>query len=264
VTGEICTKWNERGAKLRSLLQTFFDSGSPIWYRYPGNMLRAKLYQVKSRFGLTSSIERRQAMVGPSHLWKMKRDFQIRFLKSVGMAPEHYVLDLGCGVLRGGLPIIEYVNEGHYYGIESRKAVLDEGRGALQEAGLQSKVPTLLVVDDLSRATLDRKFEFIWAFSVLIHMEDRILDACLDFVSRYLARNGRMYANVNIGSEKEGKWQEFPLVSRSREFYTSAAERHGLQVVDVGTLQSLGHVSGSPGQDLQMMLEFVRKCEIPV
>lgn len=239
-----------------------FDNSS-TWYRYPANMLRAKLYQVKSRFGLTSAFERRQALVGPSHFWKMKRDFQIRFLKSVGMAPEHYVLDLGCGVLRGGLPIIEYLTEGHYYGIESRKAILDEGVRALQEAGIQSKVPTLLAIDYLSRATLDRKFEFIWAFSVLIHMEDKSLDACLDLVSRNLERNGRMYANVKIGNEKDGRWQEFPLVSRSRGFYTSAAERHGLQVVDVGTLQSLGHVSGSPGQDLQMMLKFVRKSEIP-
>ena len=73
-----------------------------------------------------------------------------------------------------------------------------------------------------------------------------------------------MYANVNVGSENEGRWQEFPVVSRSREFYASAAERHGLYVKDVGTLHSLGHVSGSRSQDLQLMLEFVRKNETSV
>jgi SAM-dependent methyltransferase len=243
---------------LKSLLPALFDSSSPTWYRYPANMLLAKLDQLKSRLGVKSSLERRQGMVGPSHLWKMKRDFQIRFLRSVGMAREHYVLDLGCGVLRGGLPIIEYLDKGHYYGIESRQTVLDEGVSALREAGLQSKAPTLLFLNDLSKAALDRKFEFIWAFSVLIHMEDRILDSCLDFASRYLGRGGRMYANVNIGNEEEGRWQEFPVVNRSREFYEAAAERHGLHVKDVGTLHSLGHVSGSPSQDLQLMLEFVR------
>ncbi|MGP0018991.1 MAG: methyltransferase [Candidatus Sulfotelmatobacter sp.] len=249
---------------MKSLAQTITDGSSSPWYRYAANSLRKKLYQVKSRLGLASAFERRQAMVGPSHLWEMKRNFQIRFLKSVGMTPDHYVLDLGCGVLRGGLPIIEYLAKGHYYGVEARKAVLDEGIKALQEARLQSKVPTLLVIDDLSNATLDREFDLIWAFSVLIHMEDRILDSCLGFASRYLKRNGRMYANVNLGKEKDGRWQEFPVVKRSREFYASTAERHGLQVVDVGTLQSLGHVSGSPGQDMQMMLEFVRKGEASV
>jgi SAM-dependent methyltransferase len=249
---------------LKSLTQTIFDNAPSLWYRYLADLLWKKLYRVKSRLGLVSAFERRQAMVGPSHLWKMKRDFQIHFLKSVGMVPSHYVVDLGCGVLRGGLPIIEYLDQGHYYGIEARKAVLDEGIKALQEAALQSKIPTLLVIDDLCRATLDRDFDLIWAFSVLIHMEDRILDSCLDFVSRHLKSNGRMYANVSLGEEKDGRWQEFPLVRRSREFYMSAAERHGLQVLDVGTLQSLGHLSGSPSQDMQLMLEFVRKVETSV
>lgn len=246
--------------KVKSLAHAIFDGGFSPWYRYPANLLRKNFYQVKSRLGLATTFERRQAMVGPSHLWEMKRDFQIRFLKSIGMTPDNDVLDLGCGVLRGGLPIIEYLDEGHYWGIEARRPVLDEGVRALQEAGLQSKSPTLLVIDDLSSAIVDREFDLIWAFSVLIHMEDRILDSCLAFVSRHLKRNGRMFANVNLGVQKDRRWQEFPLVRRSREFYSSAAERHGLQVADVGTLQSLGHVSGSPGQDMQLMLEFVRKA----
>ena len=194
---------------MKPLAQTIFEGSFSPWYRYPANLLRKKLYQVKSRLGLASSFERRQSMVGPSHLWEMKRDFQIRFLKSVGMTPDHYVLDLGCGVLRGGLPIIEYLDEGHYWGIEVRRSVLDEGLRSLQEAGLQSKVPTLLVIDNLSSATFEREFDLIWAFSVLIHMEDKILDFCLSFVSRHLKRNGRMYANVNLGVENDGRWNNF-------------------------------------------------------
>jgi SAM-dependent methyltransferase len=235
------------------------DSASSPWYRYPVNLLRAKIGQARSRLGLMTPLERRQGMVGPSHLWKMKRDFQIAFLKSIGMAPDHYVLDLGCGVLRGGLPIIEYLDPAHYYGIESRGAVLEEGKLALREAGFQSKAPVLLVIDDLSKASLHKKFDFVWAFSVLIHMEDTILDSCLEFASRHLGPAGRMYANVSIGDGDDGRWQEFPVVSRTRDFYQAAAARSGLQVHEVGTLRSLGHMSGSPGQDLQMMLKFVHK-----
>jgi SAM-dependent methyltransferase len=246
--------------KMNSSLQTFPGHRFSAWYRYPVNLLRAKLEHARSRLGLTTALERRLGMVGPSHLWKMKRDFQITFLKSIGVVPKHYVLDLGCGVLRGGLPIIEYLDPGHYYGIESRGPVLEEGKIALREAELESKEPSLLLVDDLSRATLDRKFDLVWAFSVLIHMDDTILNSCLDFVSRHLTPNGRMYANVSIGTGKDGRWKEFPVVSRTEDFYKTAAERHGLQVREVGTLGSLGHLSGSPGQDLQMMLRFVQKC----
>ncbi len=242
---------------MNSRISRLLHSSPETWYRYPINVLGKTVYKFKSQLGLTSAFERRQEMVGPTHLWRMKRDFQIGFLKKVGLKPQHYVLDLGCGVLRGGLPIIEYLEPGHYYGIESRRSVLDEGIKALHEAGLQSKAPTLLALEDLAHAKLDRHFDVIWAFSVLIHMEDRILDDCLTLVSGRLERNGRLYANVSIGNEKDGNWQGFPVVNRSREFYKDAAQRHGLTVIEVGTLQSIGHRSGAPSQDLQVMLEFV-------
>lgn len=72
--------------------------------------------------------ERRHAMVGPAHLWKMKRDFQIQFLKTMNLKREHYLLDIGCGTLRGGIPLIAYLQDGHYFGVEVREKALNEGR----------------------------------------------------------------------------------------------------------------------------------------
>jgi hypothetical protein len=46
----------------------------------------------------------------------MKRDFQIKFLIEAGLEPEHYFCDLGCGTLRVGLPVIEYLAPGRYFG----------------------------------------------------------------------------------------------------------------------------------------------------
>ena len=60
--------------------------------------------------------KRRHGMVGPPYLWKMKREFQIKFLTDMDLKPDHYLLDLGCGTLRGGIPIIEYLEIGHYFG----------------------------------------------------------------------------------------------------------------------------------------------------
>ena len=86
-----------------------------------------------------SSSEKRHSLVGPPYLWKMKRDFQIQFLKTMGLKPEHYLLDIGCGTLRGGIPLIKYLQDGHYFGVEVRKEVLDEGRKELREASLEEK-----------------------------------------------------------------------------------------------------------------------------
>ncbi|WP_275098980.1 SAM-dependent methyltransferase [Sedimenticola hydrogenitrophicus] len=207
---------------------------------------------------MTTKQEHRHAMVGPAALWKMKRDFQIRFLRQMGLAPEHYLLDLGCGTLRGGIPLIEYLQPGHYFGIEVRAEALAEGRKELQEAGLEGKQPVLLQSDDVSQLSVEQQFDYAWAFPVLIHMQDPILDQTLGFIARRLAPDGTFYANVNIGEEYSGSWQGFPVVSRTLEFYREQCARHGLALADLGPLRELGHISGVEEQDIQRMLRITR------
>lgn len=101
--------------------------------------MRIKRLGKRLRLLFATSSEKRHSLVGPPHLWKMKRDFQIQFLKHVGLQPEHYLLDIGCGTLRGGIPIIEYLEEQHYHGVEVRDSVLEAGRRELQEADLKAK-----------------------------------------------------------------------------------------------------------------------------
>lgn len=188
----------------------------------------------------------------------MKRRFQFEFLTSHGLRPEHRLIDIGCGALRGGIPLIEYLETGHYTGVEARAAVLKEGRKELAEAGLEHKQPLLIHAADPAQVELKAPFDVAWAFMVLIHMTDEIVDACLGLVAGGLTEAGAFYANVNLGSNAEARWQSFPVVSRPHEFYEHVGARHGLIVHDVGTLESLGHGSGG---DMAMMLRFTRASE---
>ena len=187
--------------------------------------------------------ERRHALVGPADLWQMKRDFQIQFLKAKDLKPEHYLLDIGCGTLRGGIPLIAYLQEGHYFGVEVRAQALEEGRKELQEAGLEGKRPTLLLSQDMSQLVIEQKFDYIWAFSVLIHMSDEILNDTLAFVNRQLSDEGVFYANVNIGDHTEGRWRRagLPTVTRTLEFYSNTCAKNGLAASDLGPLKEQGH-----------------------
>jgi SAM-dependent methyltransferase len=202
--------------------------------------------------------QRRHAMVGPGQLWQMKRDFQIRFLREHGLTPECCFLDIGCGTLRGGLPIIEHLEVGRYFGVEVRRKALEEGRKELEESGLEWKKPTLLLCPDIGRLAVPRKFDFIWAFSVLIHMDDAVLHRTLDFVANHLADRGAFYANVNVGNGKDGHWQGFPVVWRTSEFYRQACARFGLALIDLGPLRDHGHVSNVKSQDAQRMLRITK------
>jgi acetyltransferase-like isoleucine patch superfamily enzyme/SAM-dependent methyltransferase len=200
----------------------------------------------------------RHELVGQARLWKMKRDFQIAFLKQAGLQPGHQLLDLGCGTLRGGIPIIAYLDAEHYHGIDSRAQVLEEARKELADAKLQDKHPQLVHCDDLRALTLPTQFDIIWAFSVLFHMSDEILDGAMAFIGRQLKPTGAFYANVNIGVAPPSHWREFPVHWRTREAYQQLAARYGMRIEDLGSFKELGHCSGDEDNDAQVMLRFTK------
>ena len=123
-------------------------------------------------------------------------------------------------------------------------------------------MPVLISTEDILSFEVEQQFDFMWAFSVLIHMNDQILDDCFHFVERHLAKNGQFFANVisseNIAndSKKAGDWHNFPVMVRKIEFYRQISSRYGLSMSELGTLKSLGHNSGAVGQDKQIMLKF--------
>lgn len=186
----------------------------------------------------------------------MKQEFQIAFLKDMGLNPNQTLLDIGCGTLRGGIPIIEYLDESSYFGIDVREENIQEGLKELQDEGLENKKPTVRSFDTFPDLELGQKFNVMFAFSVLIHMADDISAACLKFVSENLDENGVFYANVNFGDREDGIWRGFPIVFRSMEFYSNMAKQNGLKIESIGTLKELGHLSGSELGDSQVMLKF--------
>jgi SAM-dependent methyltransferase len=199
---------------------------------------------------------RRHQLVGPPEFWKMKRDFQVSFLRAQGLEPRHRLLDIGCGTLRGGIPLIDWLDRGHYYGIEVRPSVLAEGLQELCDAGLEDKCPTL-IVGDIGAIDIPARLDFVWAFSVLIHMTDAIVERTVAFAARQLWPDGVFFANVRTDTQRaDGHWQGFPVAARPLAFYDEICARHGLVMQDLGALADLGHESGSATQDAQRMLRI--------
>lgn len=203
----------------------------------------------------------RHALVGRPDLWRMKRAFQIDFLRRQGLQPWHRVLDIGCGSLRGGAALIAYLEPEGYSGIDVRANVLAAARKELRHEKLAGKRPELTLVGDMAELDLRRQFDVLWAFSVLFHLADPILEACFVMAARHLDPEGVFFANVIVGEGLPGEWQGFPVASRKLEAYRAVAQRHGLHVSVVGGLAELGHHSGDPSQDNQSMLAFSRSSE---
>lgn len=199
---------------------------------------------------------KRHALVGRPGLWRMKRAFQLEFLCRQGLHRDQSVLDIGCGSLRGGAALIDYLDAGRYVGVDVRKSVMAEARRELARERLSAKQPRLVCVARLDELALDRRFDFVWAFSVLFHLSDEILPACFAVAAKHLRPGGTFYANVILGDGPPGAWQGFPVVPRSLAGYEAVARERGLQMSVVGRLVELGHHSGLPSQDEQTMLAF--------
>ena len=204
-------------------------------------------------------MRKRHALVGRSDLWRMKRAFQLNFLRQQGLQRDQSVLDIGCGSLRGGAALIDYLDAGGYVGVDVRESVIAQARRELARERLTHKQPHLVCVPRLNDLALDRYFDFVWAFSVLFHLSDAILPTCFAVVAQHLSPGGMFYANVILGEGPPGEWQGFPVVPRSLARYADIASTAGLQMRVIGRLIELGHHSGLQSQDEQTMLAFSRQ-----
>jgi SAM-dependent methyltransferase len=83
---------------------------------------------------------------------------QFEFLTAHGVLPTHHVLEPGCGNLRLGWHLINYLEAGHYVGLEISPVILTLARSRIHESGLQAKRPYLFLVDDIDYGFLPNGF----------------------------------------------------------------------------------------------------------
>lgn len=172
--------------------------------------------------------------------WDEHRRFQIEYLKSLKLQPSDKFLEVGCGPLTAGIPLIDYLDPSCYHGVDVRSSVLDMSWAEVGKAGLSAKNPRLICSSDFASAELAGiKFDWIYSFSVLYHLSDEILDAYFAMVAGRLAENGQCIANVNTTIPSD-KWLQFPFLKRSIETYEVAAAKHGLATTALGTLKENG------------------------
>jgi SAM-dependent methyltransferase len=193
-----------------------------------------------ARYAAEQEERRLEQMMGFYNQYSSHRQFQMGFLQGQGLAPQHHLLEIGCGPLTLGIPVIKYLDVGCYTGIDVRPLVVDEAHNLISRQKLGAKNPRIVHTTTFGREELGNDtFDFIVAFSVLYHLDDPLVAQLMQQVVRRLSQRGVCYANVNTW-QQPSRWLEFPFLQRPLSFYSEMAQQAGLQTEFLGLGKDFG------------------------
>lgn len=116
---------------------------------------------------------------------------QFDYLVGHGLTPDSRLLEIGCGNLRAGRFLIEYLDARNYYGIDISPDVLLSAQQMIAAYRLQGKLPQLVYTNDLKFEFLpEHYFDAVHANSVFTHCPIEVIDECFAHVARIMAPSG--------------------------------------------------------------------------
>ena len=132
-------------------------------------------------------------------LWEELGRLQFDYLRQCGLRPEHRLLDIGCGTLRGGRWFIGYLDPGNYTGLEISQEAIKFANDLVATEGLGSKSPRILLNAD-KRLTFDElvgeAFDFVLAQSVFTHLRSEHIEECFAHLRPILRDRGSFYFTI--------------------------------------------------------------------
>jgi hypothetical protein len=173
--------------------------------------------------------------------WDIMGPAQLNFMKSSGLKPQHKLLDVDCGSLRGGVRFISYLDESNYYGIEKEASLVKAGLEIeVPRYRLQDKKPNVFVIDDFDISSQEVHFDFMFAHSLFSHLTPEMIELCLDNLLPWLTEEGAFYVDYKQADEMvlEGphKWRcnEISKARYPQGFFDDLAAHKGYDMTYIG------------------------------
>jgi hypothetical protein len=180
------------------------------------------------RDAIVARIKRGQHREVVGGLWDELGQLQLDFLMGQGLRPEHTLLDIGCGALRGGVKLIPWLKPGGYWGIDRNAALLDVGYaielGRLRLTDRQPRAQ-LVQLEDFEFASLPARFDMAIAQSLFTHLSLNRIRRCLARLAPAMETGGCLFASffeLDDPAQREEPvvYQPGGLISHSdRSFY---------------------------------------------
>ncbi|WP_146129539.1 tetratricopeptide repeat protein [Alteromonas alba] len=177
-----------------------------------------------------------RAYIGPPLQYDFMGATQFRLLCTLGLRAHHRVLDLGCGSLRAGRFLINYLEPENYHGIEPNKWLIEDGiKEQVGDSLIAIKKPKFDYNSEFNTGVFGAKFDFIIAQSIFSHTGNDLIPNALSNIYESLNDNGAALLTFIKGDKDfEGNGWIYPecvefTVSKVFEF----AKNAGFQVQEL-------------------------------
>ncbi len=126
--------------------------------------------------------------------WEEMGQKQLDWLTGHGLEPQHRFLDVGCGSLRAGRRLLDYLDPGNYYGIDINPTLIDAGYEHELDDRQRARLPIEhLRATDRFDADFGVSFDMAIAQSVFTHLSLNNMRLCLHRVAKVLRPGAKFY-----------------------------------------------------------------------
>lgn len=128
-------------------------------------------------------------------LWEELGRVQLDFLVGQGLQPDDILLDVGCGSLRAGRLLIEYLDAGHYLGLDHNAWLIEAGlKHEVPARVRKEKRPTFVVSDRFEFREFDCRPTYALAQSLFSHLIKDDIRLCLENLVEVMAPGRPFFA----------------------------------------------------------------------
>jgi ubiquinone/menaquinone biosynthesis C-methylase UbiE len=160
--------------------------------------LRRALEAIPGGASLVAAYRRRRQRDHRNYvggMWDEIGRHQFEWLVQQGLQPSDILCDVACGSLRGGRFFIEYLDPGHYLGIDRNHWLIDAGlQRELPARVREEKRPEFVVSSSFEFARFTKRPTVAIAQSLFSHLTLDDIDLCLRNLRAVMQPGGRFYA----------------------------------------------------------------------
>lgn len=164
--------------------------------------------------------------------WSEEGAWIFDFLRREGLAPSHYVLEVGCGSLSAATRLLPFMEQSRYWGFEKNAELFVAGMQIeIPRAGVDPRRGHFVVNDDVDLSAVPHQFDFAIASAQVRRLSLNAVARMFASVIRQLAPGGRFYVSwpeadaASVPPAREPYEYSFDMLARIAELAGGRAER---------------------------------------